>query len=49
MRENRKYAKYFGANTIPTQIIMNKTGEDIFRHTGFLSREELEKMINKFN
>ena len=49
IRENRKYAKYLGANTIPTQIIMNKTGEEVFRHTGFLSREELEKMINKFN
>lgn len=39
-------AKYFGVNAIPTQIIFNKTGTEIFRHTGFISKEELSEKVN---
>jgi len=46
-KENRKIAKYFGINAIPTQIIIDKTGKERFRHTGFLSVEELVGIIDK--
>jgi len=46
-KENRKIAKYFGVNAIPTQIIIDKTGKEHFRHTGFLSVEELVEIINR--
>lgn len=45
-KENRKIAKYFGVNAIPTQIIIDKNGNEIFRHTGFISIKELETIIN---
>ena len=46
-KEGRKTAKYFLVNEIPTQIIIDKNGIEIFRHTGFLSKDELVKLLNK--
>ena len=46
-RENRKIAKYFGVQMIPSQVILNKEGTEVFRHTGFLSKVELQAEINK--
>ncbi len=48
-KTGRKIAKYFGVNTIPTQIVLNKSGKEVFRHTGFLSKEEIEEEIGKLN
>jgi thioredoxin 1 len=45
-RESWKIAKYFGVSAIPTQIIINKEGEEVFRHTGFISKEALSNEIN---
>jgi thioredoxin 1 len=45
-KEGRKTAKYFSVNEIPTQIIIDRNGIEIFRHTGFLSKDELIKLIN---
>jgi len=47
-RENRKIAKYFGVQMIPSQIILNAEGEEVFRHTGFLSKEDLQLEIDKY-
>ena len=41
-------AKYFGDNAIPTQIIINRNGNEVFRHTGFLLKNDLEAEIIKF-
>jgi len=46
-KENRKIAKYFGISAIPTQIIMDKNSKEVFRHTGFLSTEELNKILTQ--
>ena len=46
-KDGKKIAKYLGVKAIPTQIIMNKKGEEIYRHTGFLSKTDLQKIINK--
>jgi thioredoxin 1 len=47
-KSNKKIAKYFGVNTIPTQIILDKNGNEIYRHTGFISVDELKNKLNKF-
>jgi thiol-disulfide isomerase/thioredoxin len=41
-------AKYFGVNMIPTQIVLDKKGQEVFRHTGFLSEKELSKIIDLY-
>jgi len=46
-RENRKYAKYFGVQMVPSQVILNTKGEEVFRHTGFLAKEDLQAEIDK--
>lgn len=45
--EGKIIAKYFGVNAIPTQIIIDKNGNEVFRHTGFLSKNDLETQIIK--
>ncbi len=46
--KGKTIAKYFGINTIPTQIIIDKNGVEIFRHTGFLSTDELDDLIKNY-
>lgn len=46
--KGKTIAKYFGVNAIPTQIILDKNGKEVFRHTGFLSKEDLENIINEY-
>lgn len=43
--ENQDLMKLFGIAAIPTQILLDRTGKEFFRHTGYFSSEE---MINKF-
>lgn len=46
--ENQRLMKYFGIAAIPTQVLLNIAGQEYFRHTGFLSIEELEpELFNK--
>jgi len=46
-RENRKYAKYLGVQMVPSQVILNTKGEEVFRHTGLLEKEVLQAEIDK--
>lgn len=41
-------AKYFGVNVIPTQVVLDKSGKEVFRHTGFLSEKELTSIIKEY-
>lgn len=41
--ESQPWAQYFGVAMIPAQIILDDTGREIFRHTGYISKEYLEK------
>lgn len=47
--DNMEKAREFKIMAIPTQIIYDKTGKEIFRHTGFLDKksmvEQLEKLL----
>lgn len=45
--ESQVMMKYFGIATIPTQVLLDKNGEEFFRHTGYLSEEELYKSLKQ--
>lgn len=45
--ENLDLMKYYGIASIPTQIFLDEKGEEIFRHTGFISVDEIEKEVLK--
>lgn len=40
-QETQEWTKYFGIAAIPTQIILDNNGHEIFRHTGLISAEDL--------
>ena len=42
-----KFAKDYGIKMIPTQVFIDKTGEEIFRHVGFYAKKEIIKMLKE--
>jgi thioredoxin 1 len=40
-------AARYGIEVIPLQIFYDKTGKEVFRHTGFFSQEEIEKQLSQ--
>jgi thioredoxin 1 len=42
-----KYAKTHGIQMIPTQVFIDKDGEEIFRHVGFFPKEDIIKMLKE--
>lgn len=47
--ENQDMMKYFGTAAIPTQVLMDSTGKEVFRHTGFISASDLGNEFQKMN
>lgn len=46
--KNLNLMKYYGIVSIPTQIFLDEKGEEIFRHTGYLSVDDIKtKVLNK--
>lgn len=45
--EGKPYAKEYGIRSIPTQIFLDKEGNEYFRHTGFFPKEELVEVLKK--
>lgn len=43
LKKNRDFVDCFGIATIPTQVLLDKNGKEFFRHSGFLSTEDLSK------
>ncbi len=41
VREDRSAAAEYGIRVIPTQIFYDANGEELFRHEGFFSKEEI--------
>lgn len=39
--KNPEYAREYGVKVIPTQIFMDPEGNELFRHQGFFSREDI--------
>lgn len=44
-KNNKELVTYFGISVIPAQVILNKKGNEVFRHTGYISETELEKQF----
>ncbi len=42
-----KYAKDYGIKMIPTQVFIDKNGDEIFRHVGFFAKDEIIKMLKE--
>ncbi len=42
---NQKLMKFYGISTIPTQVLLNVEGKQYYRHMGYISTIELEKVI----
>lgn len=41
------YAQKYGIKAIPTQVFLDETGKEYFRHVGFFPEEELIKMLQQ--
>jgi thiol-disulfide isomerase/thioredoxin len=45
--EEQVLAIRYGIEVIPLQIFYDKSGKEVFRHTGFFSQEEIEKQLSQ--
>jgi len=45
--QDREAGTRYDVRAIPTQIIYDETGEELFRHEGFWSREEMEEKMKE--
>lgn len=46
IREKKGIAKEFNVSTIPTQIFYDKSGEEVWRHVGFLDKETIKEKLD---
>jgi thiol-disulfide isomerase/thioredoxin len=46
---NQDMMKYFGVAAIPTQVLLDISGKEVFRHTGYISFDDLNKEFQKIN
>lgn len=42
---NKDWADYFEIQTIPTQVVLDSQGKEIYRHVGYISADELKKVF----
>ena len=45
--QNQDFMKYYGIAAIPTQVLLDKDGKEVFRHTGYLSFDDLDKEFHR--
>ena len=45
--EGKPYAQKYGIRVIPTQVFLDKNGNEYFRHEGFFAKDELVKILKK--
>jgi len=43
--ENQLLMKYYGIDVIPTQVVPDREGKEIFRHSGFISFNNFESKM----
>ncbi|HUX94117.1 MAG TPA: thioredoxin family protein [Bacteroidales bacterium] len=41
------YAREYGIEAIPTQVFLDETGKEYFRHVGYFPEKELTKILNE--
>lgn len=44
--DDKSQGKRFGVHSIPTQIFYDKHGKEMYRHTGFLSKEKIKNRLD---
>lgn len=49
VKRERAIAQKLQIRMIPTQIIYNKDGEEVYRHIGVLATDELNKLFQKYH
>lgn len=49
MSAGQDLMKYYGIASIPTQVLLDDAGHEVFRHTGYFSSDDLEKEFLKIN
>lgn len=42
---NKDWADYFEIRTIPTQVVLDYQGNEIYRHVGYIPADELKKVF----
>ncbi|PKL35439.1 MAG: thioredoxin [Spirochaetae bacterium HGW-Spirochaetae-1] len=45
--EGRPYGQQYGIRVIPTQVFLDASGKEYFRHEGFFPFEQLEQVLKK--
>jgi thioredoxin 1 len=45
--KQRQYAEKYGIRIIPTQVFLDSTGKEFFRHEGFLSEEQIDVLLKQ--
>ena len=45
--ENPGLASHYGIRAIPTQVFYDEKGREVFRHEGFLSKEQIQMVLSK--
>lgn len=45
--EGKPYGEKYGIKAIPTQVFLDKDGNEFFRHTGFLPENEIVEELKK--
>lgn len=49
-KENQQLMKYYGIAAIPTQVLLDNKGKEFFRHSGYLSFDDLRnEFIRELN
>ncbi|MCU4177446.1 thioredoxin family protein [Carboxylicivirga sp. N1Y90] len=43
IEDNLRLMKYYGIASIPTQVILDDTGKEFFRHSGYISTADLNE------
>ncbi|MBN2042133.1 MAG: thioredoxin family protein [Spirochaetes bacterium] len=46
-KKGEPYGRKYGIRAIPTQVYLDSSGKEFFRHTGFHPFEEVEKILKK--
>ena len=45
VKKNRTKSKEFKIKVIPTQVVLNENGKEIFRHQGYLPFKDIQKLF----
>lgn len=48
IRDNPGIARKYKIMIVPTQIIFDHLGKEVYRHTGYISAEKLSTILNKY-